>query len=235
MGRACTRAGSTATSVRGLGRPMATWQARADKTAGRVTAGLSGRSFWANSTRILGTLGMETVSDEAAGHPDRAAVGVLGAPGRARAPFVCRYDGAARACRRRWCLISQPGDQSRGSGPYEIMQTLEIVPEEGPRERTQDAFVIEGQDGAVHSTTYAWLVDGQIKGFSLVWPAGDDDRRGAPRRGHAGELPAAAERARPGRGRAGRGPGGGPRVGAAGAPAAGHGLRLLRGRARDGG
>ena len=34
-------------------------------------------------------------------------------------------------------LISQPGDQSTLFGLYDIMQTLEIVPLDGPRERKQ--------------------------------------------------------------------------------------------------
>ncbi len=123
---------------------------------------------------ILDDLGMETVRDETAGIEISLPTALL-APPVYEPPFV-RLDsldgGPAQVL-----LISQPGDQSRLYGLYEIMQTLEIVPPEGPRERTEDAFVIEGQDGSIHSTTYAWLVEGQIKGFTLVWPAGDEDRR----------------------------------------------------------
>jgi S1-C subfamily serine protease len=74
-------------------------------------------------------------------------------------------------------LISQPGTQDRLFGLYEIMQTLEIVPTEGPRERRNDSFTIEGIGGGVHSYTQVGLENGEIKGFTLVWPQGDEERR----------------------------------------------------------
>ncbi|EYD77667.1 hypothetical protein Rumeso_00833 [Rubellimicrobium mesophilum DSM 19309] len=123
---------------------------------------------------ILDDMGLETVRDETAGIEIELPMALLGAP-MTEAPFV-RY-AATDGSPAQVVLISQPGDQSRLAGLYEIMQTLEVVPEEGPRERTDEAFMIEGQDTSIHSTTYAWLVDGQIKGFTLVWPAGDEDRR----------------------------------------------------------
>jgi hypothetical protein len=117
---------------------------------------------------------MQTVRNEEAGIQIELPLAVLGEP-VTEPPFV-RYDGR-EGVPPQVLLISQSGDSRRLGGLYEIMQTLEIVPEGGPRERTEEAFVIEGQDERVHSTTYAWLVDGQIKGFTLVWPAGDEDRR----------------------------------------------------------
>jgi S1-C subfamily serine protease len=154
---------------------MSAWQAQRGHEPTGVLSARQRAELLGEFNAILTSLGMETVRDAEAGIQIDLPMGVLGAP-VTEPPFV-RYDGRD-GVPPQVVLISQPGDASRLAGLYEIMQTLEIVPEEGPRERTQDAFVIEGQDGAVHSTTYAWLVDGQIKGFSLVWPAGDDDRRG---------------------------------------------------------
>jgi peptidoglycan hydrolase-like protein with peptidoglycan-binding domain len=74
-------------------------------------------------------------------------------------------------------LISQPGDQTTLFGLYDILQTLEIVPLEGPRERKKDSFVIEGRNGNIVSYTQAKLEDGQIKGFMLIWPINDEERR----------------------------------------------------------
>lgn len=74
-------------------------------------------------------------------------------------------------------LISQDGNQDRLFGLYEILQTLEIVPTEGPRRRLDQSFEIEGFNGDIHSYTTATLRNGQIKGFSLIWPAGDEARR----------------------------------------------------------
>ncbi|WP_291735404.1 trypsin-like peptidase domain-containing protein [Leisingera sp. F5] len=74
-------------------------------------------------------------------------------------------------------MISQPGDQTTLFGLYDILQTLEIIPLEGPRERKSDSFVIEGRGNGIVSYTQAALKGGEIKGFTLIWPAGDEERR----------------------------------------------------------
>ncbi|MEP1328349.1 trypsin-like peptidase domain-containing protein [Pseudophaeobacter sp.] len=74
-------------------------------------------------------------------------------------------------------LISQRGDKSTLYGLYDIMQTLEIVPLEGPRERKGNSFTLEGRNGNITSFTQASLKNGEIKGFTLIWPAGDEARR----------------------------------------------------------
>jgi len=74
-------------------------------------------------------------------------------------------------------LISQEGDQGTMFGLYDIMQTLQIVPNEGPRERRENGFTLIGQGGDFVSHTEVSLQNGRIKGFTLVWPAGDEDRR----------------------------------------------------------
>ncbi len=74
-------------------------------------------------------------------------------------------------------LISQPGDQATLFGLYEIMQTLEIVPLTGERERRSTGFTLTGANGKIVSHTEVQLEGGQIKGFTLVWPANDEERR----------------------------------------------------------
>jgi S1-C subfamily serine protease len=74
-------------------------------------------------------------------------------------------------------LISQPGDQTTLFGLYEIMQTLEIVPLDGPRERGADRFTLTGRNDRIVSHTEASLQGGEIKGFTLIWPVGDEARR----------------------------------------------------------
>lgn len=73
-------------------------------------------------------------------------------------------------------LISQPGDQTRLSALYDMMQTLEIVPVEGERQLNRTSFVISGTNSTIGSYTQAELKGGFIKGFTLVWPAGDAAR-----------------------------------------------------------
>jgi S1-C subfamily serine protease len=74
-------------------------------------------------------------------------------------------------------LISEPGDQTTLYGLYEILQTLEIVPVAGPRERGRSSFTLQGENSRIVSYTEAKLVGGAIKGFTLIWPAGDEERR----------------------------------------------------------
>lgn len=77
----------------------------------------------------------------------------------------------------RLLLISQPGETAQLWGLYDILQTLEIVPTDGPRERGRSGFTIEGRNARIVTHVEASLKDGEIKGFILVWPAGDDRRR----------------------------------------------------------
>ena len=74
-------------------------------------------------------------------------------------------------------LISQMGDEATLLGLYDIMQTLEIVPLEGERERRSNRFTLTGEDDRISSYTHAEMKDGAVKGFTLIWPAGDDRRR----------------------------------------------------------
>jgi S1-C subfamily serine protease len=74
-------------------------------------------------------------------------------------------------------LISQPGERATLSALYDIMQTLEIVPERGPRSLERDRFRLTGEGREIVSETRVWLSEGTIKGFTLVWPTGDEERR----------------------------------------------------------
>ena len=67
-------------------------------------------------------------------------------------------------------LISQQGDQAHLSGLYDAMQTLEIVPMEGPRSRDRAGFTLTGENARIRSHTEASLKNGLIKGFTLVYP-----------------------------------------------------------------
>ena len=88
------------------------------------------------------------------------------------AHFRSRNDSGVRVL-----LISQTGDRASLRGLYDIMQTLEIVPLEGRRSFDGRSFTLTGENSEIVSHTYAALKDGQVKGFTLVWPAGDEKRR----------------------------------------------------------
>ena len=88
------------------------------------------------------------------------------------APFA-RYTGADVQV----LLISQTGDRNTLAGLYDVMQTLEIVPQTGPRELGRAQFTLTGADEDIVSYTFARLDGGAVKGFTLVWPAEDELRR----------------------------------------------------------
>lgn len=120
------------------------------------------------------SVGMARLHDPQAGIELQAPVGAVGFA-RYEPPFA-HYD-ATGDLGARVLLISQPGDQATLFGLYDIMQTLEIVPLEGPRERSKDRFTLEGRGNGIVSFTQARLEGGKVKGFTLIWPAGDEDRR----------------------------------------------------------
>ncbi|WP_170569442.1 serine protease [Ruegeria atlantica] len=120
------------------------------------------------------SVGMERYSDSQAGIDVNLPLGVIGFD-RYEAPFAhfkSTDDLDAQAL-----LISQEGDKATLRALYEVMQSLEIVPLDGPRELRGNRFTLEGRGNGIVSYTQAALDDGQIKGFTLVWPEGDEDRR----------------------------------------------------------
>ncbi len=121
----------------------------------------------------MAELGLEVVRDEAAGIEIQLPLAMV-AFARYEPPFA-HYDSRDGATPR-VLLISQPGDQQTLFGLYDIMQTLEIVPTEGFRERSGSSFVLTGQRAGLQSYTYAELRGGLIKGYTLVWDPADGDR-----------------------------------------------------------
>ncbi len=159
---------------RGTRRSMAEWQsANAFDPTGVLTT--RQRKVLKNAYfAVLKGLDLQTIADLDAGIEVQIPTGVV-AKSKIEFPFV-HYD-ATGDVDAKVLLISQKGDQATLFGLYEIMQTLEIVPLEGPRERRKDGFVLIGEDGHMISHTEVTLKDGEIKGFTLAWPAGDEERR----------------------------------------------------------
>ena len=77
----------------------------------------------------------------------------------------------------RLLLISQSGDAATLQALYDIMQTLEIVPLNGSRALRRRDFTLTGANDTIASHTYARLEADSIKGYTLIWPAGDEKRR----------------------------------------------------------
>lgn len=92
-------------------------------------------------------------------------------------PPFAHFKATGTVNEARVLLISQAGDRNTLIGLYDIMQTLRIVPEEGDRAIEGDAFTLIGKNNKIVSHTQAWLKNGEVKGFTLIWPAFDEERR----------------------------------------------------------
>ncbi|HHI71583.1 MAG TPA: peptidoglycan-binding protein [Rhodobacteraceae bacterium] len=127
-----------------------------------------------NYNAVLAGIGMAPVRDEAAGIEISLPTALVEFA-KYQPPFAhynAKGDSGVRVL-----LISQTGDQNTLFGLYDIMQTLEIVPLEGPRERRKSSFELTGQNDKFISYTFAQLKNGMVKGFTLIWPTGDEKRR----------------------------------------------------------
>lgn len=154
-------------------RAMAAWQEANGFEATGILTTLQRRDVIDAYQGVISSLGIAPVIDEAAGIEvdlPRALV----AFDRYEAPFAhyepITDDGV------KVVLISLSGDATTLAAYYDIMQMLEAVPTEGERSLGRESFTIEGRNDRIQSHTYARRAGGAVKGFSLIWPVGDEKR-----------------------------------------------------------
>ncbi|WP_236545114.1 serine protease [Tropicimonas marinistellae] len=145
---------------------MAAWQAAQGYDATGVLTTRQRAELVGIYRDAFSGLGLAAVRDDAAGIEMILPAGKVDYA-RTEAPFV-HYD-STDADGVRVLLISQSGSEATLFGLYDIMQTLEIVPLNGFRQRSRGSFVLTGQSATMHSYTYAQLQDGAVKGFTLIW------------------------------------------------------------------
>lgn len=156
-------------------RAMSAWQeSKGIEPTGVLTTAQRGRLL-SDYNAILAGLDLAPVTDTRAGITVNIPTALVKFD-RYVPPFA-HYEPVNEGDPTRVILISQSGDQASLFGLYDIMQTLEIVPPEGLRDRGNSSFRLEGQDSRIISETYAELRDGEIKGYTLIWPIGDEKRR----------------------------------------------------------
>lgn len=158
----------------GTRRSMTDWQIANGHDATGILTTAQRSELLAQYNAPLTSVGMAMVTDDEAGIEMLMPMGEVAFEAH-QAPFA-RYTSAGDLGVQVF-LISQPGDQTTLFGLYEIMQTLDIVPLDGPRERRADSFSLTGRNDRIVSHTEASLRNGEIKGFTLIWPAGDEARR----------------------------------------------------------
>ncbi|MEW2917193.1 serine protease [Ruegeria sp. ANG10] len=158
----------------GTRRSMGDWQRFNGFEATGVLTTAQRKSLMDDYNAPLISVGMARYSDPQAGIDLDLPLDVI-AFDRYEAPFA-HFKGTTNLDAKA-LLISQQGDKATLRALYEVMQSLEIVPLDGPRQLRGDRFTLEGRGNGVVSYTQAALKDGQIKGFTLVWPEGDEARR----------------------------------------------------------
>ncbi|SUZ30857.1 hypothetical protein ROE7235_00586 [Roseibaca ekhonensis] len=157
----------------GTRRSMAGWQADKGYDDTGVLTTRQRAELLAEYQGELAALGMQTIRDEDAGIEIALPLAMVEFD-RHEAPFShfpSKDDSGVQVL-----LLSQPGNQATLFGLYEIMQTLEIVPLEGARERRSNSFTLTGQNDELRSHTFAQFRNGQIKGYTLVWTPDRDDQ-----------------------------------------------------------
>ncbi|AXT26447.1 peptidoglycan-binding protein [Ruegeria sp. AD91A] len=158
----------------GTRRSMSDWQRYNGFDATGVLTTLQRKALMDEYNAPLISVGMERYSDDKAGIVLDMPLGALSLD-RYEAPFA--HFKSISDLNAKALLISQEGDKNTLRALYEVMQSLEIVPLNGSRELGRDRFTLEGRGNGIVSFTQAQLADGKIKGFTLVWPEGDEARR----------------------------------------------------------
>ncbi|WP_099827180.1 trypsin-like peptidase domain-containing protein [Oceaniglobus indicus] len=161
---------------RGTRSAMGEWQAARNYDVTGVLTTRQRAALIQSYNAILDGLGMETVRDETAGIEIVMPTEVVGFD-RYEPPFAHYGPNDLESGFPKVLLISQRGDTDTLFGLYDIMQTLEIVPEQGDRGKRDNSFTLIGEGRDFISQTEAVARDGTVKGFTLIWPTGDEKRR----------------------------------------------------------
>ncbi|MGR3660569.1 MAG: trypsin-like peptidase domain-containing protein [Paracoccaceae bacterium] len=153
---------------------MADWQSRENYETTGVLTTRQRRELVGSYQEVLSSIGMQLMINSETGIELEMPMSMLEFD-RYEPPFAhfkSKNDSGATAL-----LISQTGDEATLRGLFDIMQTLEIVPLTGYRKIEKNSFVLMGQNDKIASYTYAALSGGQVKGFTLILPAGNVRRR----------------------------------------------------------
>ncbi len=150
----------------GTRKSMAAWQGEKGFESSGVLTTQQRLQLTIRYLEIVGSLGFSTVTEQVAGIQIDLPMALVEFD-RYDPPFAffkSRSNENAEVL-----LISQRGDQDTLRGLFDIMQTLDMVPLDGPREFRGDSFTLTGNNTELSSYTFATLVNGNIKGFTLIW------------------------------------------------------------------
>ncbi|MEM6386825.1 MAG: trypsin-like peptidase domain-containing protein [Pseudomonadota bacterium] len=157
----------------GTRRAMSGWQeANGYEPTGILTT-LQRRELIESYQSVIASLGLAPAVDDAAGI-EIDLPSALVEFDRYDAPFAhyepITDDGV------KVVLISLTGDATTLAAYYDILQMLEAIPPEGERNLGRESFTIEGRNSRIESHTFVRRAGDAIKGFTLIWPTGDEKR-----------------------------------------------------------
>lgn len=75
----------------------------------------------------------------------------------------------------RLMLVSMEGNEQTLQALFDIVQSLDFIPEDGPRGIIRNEFNLRGFGNDKNSYAYAKLQDGRIKGFVFAWPTSEHE------------------------------------------------------------
>lgn len=157
---------------RGSRAAMTGWQEANGFSPTGILTSLQRGTLVANYQAERQALGLETVTEAEAGIEATLPTALV-AFDRYDPPFV-HFTARDGSDDLRIALISLPGDQTALYGLYDRLQTLAIMPLEGPRERGERSFSLRGESATLMSEARAELSGGLIKGWMVTWNPGAD-------------------------------------------------------------
>ena len=124
---------------------------------------------------IVSVLAMTTVPQKDAGIQITLPLGAVEFD-RYIGPFA-RYKPTGLVPGAQIFLLSQEGDSDDLKVVFDAVVAANIVPPDGVTAETQNGYILMGRDENFDVYSHARVFGEQIKGFTVVWPRGDDQRR----------------------------------------------------------
>lgn len=121
----------------------------------------------------VAAIGLDTRRDEEAGIEVALPLGLV-AFDRYTPPFA-QFSERNGSGMQVW-LISQPGDQDALYGLYDLIQSLSVMPADGPRDRRPRGFEITGRNAETETYATAELTQGRILGYLVTARTADSAR-----------------------------------------------------------
>jgi S1-C subfamily serine protease len=153
---------------------MAAWQIDQGIAPTKVMTSEQREFLLAKYNEVLRSLRLEVVTDLEAGLALKVPMNIVGF--KKYAPPLAHF-GSFTGTQHSVYMISQTGDSASLKALYKALQTLGTIPKTGKRKLKGNTFEINGQNSQIISYATASLQNEQIKGFILVWPNGDAERR----------------------------------------------------------